>query len=170
MCARFMISTILVLLALRGIDSFSTATVQQQVQHHHHDRRRNSVNSNLRPISTSSSSSTSTQLAMASSERREVFGLARRVIGVVAASLFTTLMSPSPAKAGIINDNTLVNGRTITFTVTNLGGEEGKTGTFRIQVRGRRPRFFLCVTFGLFLLAFACMLSYPVVFAHDCFL
>lgn len=66
---------------------------------------------------------------LAASERREVFGLARKVAGVVAASLFTFTKS---AKA-IVNDNESVNGRIITFTVNNLGGEEGKTGTFKIQ-------------------------------------
>jgi peptidyl-prolyl cis-trans isomerase A (cyclophilin A) len=94
---------------------------------HHHDRRlRNPM------VAYNTAASSTTQLAMAS-ERREVFGLARRVIGVVTASLFNTLKSPSPARAAIVNDNTLVNGRTITFTVMNLGGEEGKTGTFKVQ-------------------------------------
>lgn len=66
---------------------------------------------------------------LAASERREVFGLARKVVGVVTASLFTF----SKTAKAIVNDNESVNGRIITFTVNNLGGEEGKTGTFKIQ-------------------------------------
>jgi hypothetical protein len=123
-CIRY--ATIVFALSLipRAADAFTPRVVQGN--NDSMMRRRNQITNmgNLPRVST-------TQLAAI--ERREVFGLARQVVGVLAASLFT--FSRSAKASTIVNDNSAVNGRIITFTVNNLGGEEGKTGTFKIQVR-----------------------------------
>ena len=71
---------------------------------------------------------TTTELAAwdTGGKRREIFGWIKKA--AVAGLAFNTASSPN---AVVAEDAA---GRVVTFNVNNLNGEEGKTGTFKIQV------------------------------------
>lgn len=65
-------------------------------------------------------------------KRREIFGWLKKA-AVLGMGFKTVLADPAKAAAAA-QDDAAVNGRVITFQVNNLGGEEGKVGTVKIQM------------------------------------
>lgn len=73
-----------------------------------------------------------TTILDAGGKRREVFGWLKKA-AIFGVGVRTSNLLQKNKEANAI-ENEAVNGRIVTFQVNNLGGEEGKTGTFKIQM------------------------------------
>lgn len=81
------------------------------------------------PIGTATFHSTQTlsSTALDASKRRDIFNFVKKTAVVGLGFLYTS----EPAEAV---DDSAVSGRIVEFTVNNLNGQEGKTGSFQIQM------------------------------------